>query len=143
MRQHLRILALDIPRTCDLLSVTDKEPRTRLGLTYTMGTSSPAGVAAPLLLASPGSSRVGGTSDAGVFAVEAAKTRVMILSAIEARICLACNSFLSSDLAPAGVVAGVRRATSVCRQPILKMPNLPLSPFPSRSNLHLQAIPPK
>jgi len=108
-----------------------------------MGTSSPAGVAAPLLLASPGSSRVGGTSDAGVFAVDAAKTRVMILSAMEARICLACNSFLSSDLAPAGVVVGVRRATSVCRQPILKMLNLPLSPFPSRSNLHLQAIPPK
>jgi hypothetical protein len=37
----------------------------------------------------------------------------MILSAIEARICLACNNFLSSDLAPGGVVAGDSKATNV------------------------------
>ena len=48
-----------------------------------------------------------------MLAVEAAKTLVMILSAIEARICLACKSFLSSVFAPDGVVDGDSRATSV------------------------------
>jgi hypothetical protein len=70
-------------------------------------------VAAPLRLGSPGSSSDGGTSEAGVFVVEAAKTLVMILSAIEARICLAWSSFLSSVLAPAGVVDGDSKAISV------------------------------
>jgi hypothetical protein len=69
------------------------------------------GVVAPLL-AIP-SSRDGGSSDAGVLTVEAAKTRVMILSAIDARICRAWSSFFNSDLAPAGVDAGESRATSV------------------------------